>query len=258
MKNNQTDFPPASRRTLQILDLFMEDPSSKTLKMISEKLEIPFTSAYRIVMCMQDYGYLVEDPGRTGHVQLGYKLSRLSDIAFTEKKLVELAKPYMEQIMSDLNQASQLCILTDNGVCTIEQILPRDAVVCITALNESIPINISASGKILTALLPPKERREFLKKAVLRFEKNTGHTIVDPVLFQSHLEEIERQGYGTDDEEYADGIGCIAVPIVDSQQKVVAAIGTTGAVQYYKNEANLTSTLQYLKRTAQEIGKQLS
>ncbi len=258
MKIDCKDFPPATLRTLQILDYFMEDPAPKTLKTLSEKLNIPFTSLYRIVMCMQEYRYLVEDPTRPNHFRLGYKMRQFSDIVFSEKNLVKIALPFMKDVASELNQACQLCILTENGVCTIEQCLPRSAITYITELNETIPINVSASGKILTALLPEKEQERFLRRASGHFTKNTEKTITDPKLLKKHLEVIARQAYGTDNEEYAEGIGCIAVPIYDSEKNPVAAIGTTGPIEFYQQEKMLQDILKFLRKTASQISERIS
>ena len=83
MKTETNDFPPAAVRTLQILDLFLEDSSSKSLKTISEKLSIPFTSLYRIASCMKEYQYLVEDPANPKLIQtvwgVGYQLRRTAE-----------------------------------------------------------------------------------------------------------------------------------------------------------------------------------
>lgn len=259
MKNDNTrDFPPATLRTLQILDLFMDDPAPKTLKTISEKLNIPFTSLYRIVICMQEYRYLVEDPTRPNHFRLGYKLKQFSEIAFSEKNLIKIALPFMRQVAHELNQACQLCVLTESGVCTIEQCLPHSAITYITQLNETIPINVSASGKILTAMLPEKERERFLRRAAVRFQKNTENTITDPELLKEILEQAARQGYGTDTEEYADGIGCISVPIYDADCKPVAAVGTTGPIEFYLREEMFQETLLFLQKTAEEISRRIS
>lgn len=257
MTNKQKDFPPAAMRTLQILDLYMADPAPKTLKTLSEQLNIPFTSLYRIVLCMQEYRYLIEDPTRPNHFRLGYKIAQFSDVAFTEKTLIKIALPFMKQVSSELNQACQLCTLTENGVCTIEQCLPRSAITYITQLNETIPINVSASGKILTALLPSQEQNRFLKKAALHFKKNTDYTLTDPEEVRAHLALTAQRGYGIDDEEYAMGIGCIAFPIYDSDHKPIAAIGSTGPIDLYRNEDSFQSILDFLQKTAQEISNEI-
>ena len=51
--HSSSGFPPAAERTLQILDLYAADPEPKTLKYIAEQLQIPASSLYRIINCMQ-------------------------------------------------------------------------------------------------------------------------------------------------------------------------------------------------------------
>lgn len=252
------NLPPASMRTLEVLDLFLKDPSSKTMKSIAEQLDIPFTSLYRIMLCMQEYRYIVEDPIKPNHFQLGYKLSLLSDLAFTEKKLIKAARPVMDSLVTELNQAIQLCVLTSNGVCTIDQRLPLQAMVYITELNETIPVNVSASGKLLTALLPEKEQEDFLKKAFPRFSQYTRHTVCDENSFREILEECKFQKYGTDNEEYALGVGCIAVPIYNDSNTAVAAIGTTGAIDFYHDESTSKHILDVLRQNAEKISYNLN
>ena len=140
----------------------------------------------------------------------------------------------------------------------IEQCLPKSAITYITELNETIPINVSASGKILTALLPAKEQSRFLQKTAQHFEKNTEKTLLDLELLQEHLSLTAQRGYGTDDEEYAMGVGCIAVPIYDSEGKPLAAIGTTGPVEVYHQEDEFQSILEFLKKIAQDISDRIS
>ncbi len=181
MEKNSTSsgFPPATERTLQILDLYAADPGPKTLKTISEQLHIPISSLYRIISCMQKYNYIVEEPFYPNYFKLGYKLSQFSSIAFSENDLIKLARPFMEELTQNSNQASQLCILSENYICTIDQCLPRSAITYISELGEKLPINVSASGKLLTALLPPQKQEAFLKRAEKVFRKNTPYTIID-------------------------------------------------------------------------------
>ena len=156
--HSSSGFPPAAERTLQILDLYAADPEPKTLKYIAEQLQIPASSLYRIINCMQKYNYIVEEPFHPNYFKLGYKLSQFSSIAFSENDLIKLARPFMEELTHNSNQASQLCILSENYICTIDQCLPRSAITYISELGEKLPVNVSASGKLLTALLPPQKQ----------------------------------------------------------------------------------------------------
>ena len=253
-KNNTSPgFPPATERTLQILDLYAADPGPKTLKTISEQLHIPISSLYRIISCMQKYNYIVEEPFYPNYFKLGYKLSQFSSIAFSENDLIKLARPFMEELTQNSNQASQLCILSENYICTIDQYLPRSAITYISELSEKLPINVSASGKLLTALLPPQKQEAFLKRAEKVFRKNTPYTIIDLERLQEEFNKIRRQKYSTDVEEYAIGIGCIAVPIYHNSDTPVAAIGVTGPISFYRNTRNFDLMLENLRRVSKKL-----
>ena len=209
-------------------------------------------------MCMQQNHYLMEDPLRPNHFCLGFKIAQLSGLVDSQKNLIRTALPFMQKAAAELNQACQLCVITDAGVCTIEQCLPSSTITYITELNEIIPVNVSASGKILTALMPRKEQEHFLKKAAAKFRANTAHTITDAEQFREHLLLTARQGYGTDREEYAEGIGCVAVPVFISKKCPVAAIGATGPIEFYQNPETFHQILVFLKKTAAEISSEIS
>lgn len=256
-KNESQNFPPATERTLQILDYFASDPSSKTLKTIAEKLSIPSTSLYRIINCMQEYRYIVEDPKRPNYFKPGYKLSQFSNIVSTERDLIKIARPYMEELAKTSSQACQLCTLTESGICTIDQCLPQSGITYISELGETLPVNVSASGKLLTALLPPQKQKSFLKRAKTLFRQHTPNTIIDIVEFQRELDRIQKLRYGTDVEEYAIGIGCIAVPIHNANREPIAAIGVTGPIEFYQNISNFNATLGDLIDISAKIEKLL-
>lgn len=252
-KNNPDNFPPATIRTLEILDYFANDPAPKTLKEISIDLDIPFSSVYRIISCMQEYRYIVEAPGLSNHFKLGYKVSKFGDIAFTENDLIRLTSPVMDRISNQSNQACQLATLVETGVSNIEQKVPRSVITYISELGEVLPLNTNASGKILAALLPEKEQEAFLKRVCKYFTSNTEYTITDIEEFKNELIRTKHQGYGTDVEEYALGIGCIAVPIYGPHKIPIAAICLTGPIDDYQTQAQLNTKLELLTRASAEI-----
>ena len=57
----------SASRVLDVLDLFLEDGSSYTLKEVSERLAIPKSTAHGIVHAMRRHGYLTVDPATNGY-----------------------------------------------------------------------------------------------------------------------------------------------------------------------------------------------
>jgi DNA-binding IclR family transcriptional regulator len=107
------------------------------------------------------------------------------------------------------------------------------------------PLHCTALGKILLAFgdtpIPSS------------LESHTPHTITDVKVLQHELEQIIRQGYAVDDEEFDSGIRCIAVPAIDYRGKLAGALGISGPTTRMTPEK-----LPELAAIAVEIGKALS
>lgn len=248
-----TQYPPAVERALKILDLFMKNDAPKSVKEISAMLDIPTASAYRIIRCLADAGYLQEDAAQSGYYHLGYKIGIFA--RHCDKSISLVAAPFMEELAQKTNQACQLSVLSSDSVITIHQTLPSSTITVIADIGGKIPINISAAGKVLTAIMPPDKQKAFLDSAWKLKTVPTNYSIDKLENFVLALPEIAKKGYAIDFEEYALGIGCLAVPIFDKKGIPVAAIGLTGHIDNYRDEAIVLERAESLKKISRKISE---
>lgn len=75
--------------------------------------------------------------------------------------------------------------------------------------------------------------------------------------FENEAEQIEKQGYATDKEEFAKGIICIACPIYDNSGKVIAAVGISSLTIYDDINSLTDDKLPLLKQAARSISLKL-
>lgn len=246
-----TQYPPAAERALKILDLFIENDAPKTVKEISTILQIPTATAYRIVRCLFDAGYLQEDSVQNVYYHLGYKVGILA--RNYDKSMSLIASPMMENLAMQTNQACQLSVLSSDSVITIHQTLPSSTITVIADIGGKIPVNISAAGKILTALMPLQKQKNFLNSAWKLKTAPTVYSINKIEDFVASLPEIAKNGYAIDREEYALGIGCLAVPIYDKRNTPIAAIGLTGHIEHYRDNEKISDLVKLLRSVSQKI-----
>lgn len=246
---------PAVDRAFDILEYIGKSNYSVSIKELGESLNIPTASCFRIVKNMVARGYLMEDYNISGQYLLGFNLLNLSNQLLYKLDLRTIAISYMRQIAVDTNHAVQLGVLQSNGVSYIEQILPIKPISVIAKPQTVIPVNLSAAGKVISALLPIHTRMEFVRNA--EFARYTENSITDREIFLKELEKVAKNGYAFDSEEYSTGIGCLAVPIFDFTKKCIAALGTTGSFADYKNEEKREQILGLLKKAASEISNKL-
>ncbi|MGQ9889586.1 MAG: IclR family transcriptional regulator [Aggregatilineales bacterium] len=242
---------PALEKALDILEYIAERGTVVTIKEITTSLGIPLASSYRIVNYLCSRGYLKTQGD--GEFYLGPQLLYLSHRVEQQFDLINQAKPIMNALATESGQTAQLGVLQDFGVVYIEQALPSKPVNIVAALRTVIPVNLSASGKVLVAHLPQQEQDYFLKNAKL--VQQTPNSIVDLDAFRRELAQVREQGYALDHEEYARGIGCAAAPIWDYRGQVIAAIGITGRIDDYTNESNLRRVIELVLSAAQDISR---
>jgi IclR family transcriptional regulator, acetate operon repressor len=79
-----------------------------------------------------------------------------------------------------------------------------------------------AVGKLLLALAEPSVCKTYLEEHPL--EPRTSHTITDPEKLEEEFEMIRARGYSTDDEEFYEGLQCLAVPVEGSGGRFVLGL----------------------------------
>ena len=225
---------PALEKALDILEYIAERGGFVPAKEISANLNIPIATTYRTVNYLCSRNYLHENPDVEGGYSLGAQIQILADLITRQFDLISVALPSMRRLAAQSEQTVQLGVLQGHQVIYIEQVLPAIPVNIIAALRTGIAVNVSASGKVLVAHLPPQEQNDFLENVVL--EPRTKRSITDIGQFRDELFQVKKQGYALDYEEFARGIGCLAVPIKNSRGQVIAAIGITGHSIEYSGE----------------------
>jgi DNA-binding IclR family transcriptional regulator len=58
--------------------------------------------------------------------------------------------------------------------------------------------------------------------------QRTARTLTDPAALSENLEQARRDGYTTDHAEDLEGVHCVAAPVFDAKQGLVAALVITG------------------------------
>lgn len=246
---------PAVNRAIDVLEYVAQTSNSVTVKDLSEELDIPAASCFRIVKNLVARKYLIEDRFSKGRFMFGFRGIELADYALYKLDLRTIAIPYMKKLALDTNQAVQLGILETGGVVFIEQTMPINPIDIIAKQYVPLAINVCAGGKVLCAYMPLYKQSSYLSHAEL--VKNTEFSITDHDSLLAELKAVTERGYALDMQEYSIGVGCIAVPIFNYTGKCIAAIGITGSYQEYLEQENIEHFYGLLSHAANEISAQM-
>ena len=165
---------------------------------------------------------------QNGKFRLGLRLFDFGNRAIEQYDLRDRAQPHLRRLVAETEETAHLCVLEASRVIYIDKIEPARSVRMITRIGASNPVHCTSVGKAILAFLPEERAAEVVKR--MRFERFTHRTIATAEALRTEMEKTRRRGYAVDDEEFEEGLRCIAVPVLDAQRQPVAAVSVSGPV----------------------------
>jgi DNA-binding IclR family transcriptional regulator len=211
-------------RAFAVLDLLGESEAPLGLAQVALSLQLHKSTAHRFLMVLERHR-MVERTAN-GKFRLGLRLFDLGNRAIEQYDLRERAQPHLRRLVTETEETAHLCILEGAHVIYIDKIEPARSVRMITRIGASNPMHCTSVGKVMLAFLPEDRMNDLL--ANTRLERFTNRTITTPEALRAEIEKTRRRGYAVDDEEFEEGLRCIAVPILDAQRNPVAAVSVSG------------------------------
>jgi DNA-binding IclR family transcriptional regulator len=205
-------------RGLKILEL-LAATDKVSITEVADQLNVDKASASRLMQTLANYGYAEKDLD-TQRYRLGPKIVELSQSLLARMPFRDEAKPYLRELVAITNECAHLAIAAQGQVLYIDQVDSPATLRVNADIGHLAPLHCTALGKVLLAFgsvpLPTE------------LTAHTPRTITNSEALQMHLEQVKRQGYAIDDEEYDYGVRCIAAPVYNLNGEMVAAMGISG------------------------------
>jgi IclR family acetate operon transcriptional repressor len=216
-----TDGPKPSRvtrvhsvdRAARLLHLIASTPEhERTVKELAAKMGTSLPSMYHLVNTLVDARLLTRDRRRLYHLGLG--IGTLANAYYQQSQPPpELLEP-LQAIIQATGETAYLGGLVRGELEVLAEMAGTRAV-RVTDLKPGYrgAAHARASGKVLLAFSDAAERNRYLGTHPL--QPLTPNTITDAARLLAELDEVRRQGYATEVEEFTEGVACCAVPILD-------------------------------------------
>ena len=216
---------PALYKAFAILDLLARQGKC-SFTVIQRELGLPKSSAHQLIAALCDLGALQTDP--SGGYLLGLHLCELGAIATSQRSIEQTALPFLRRLALEVNMTCHLGILEGGEAVYLAKVEGEQEIRINTWVGKRLSLSRSALGKALLAWQPEGERQRLI--AGIDWVAKTVHSITDAATLQRGLEETRARGWATDDEEDGPNIRCVAAPIFDRDQNVIAALSVVSTV----------------------------
>ena len=241
-------------RGLNILTLFSHDNPALSLTEITAQTGLNKTTVFRLLNTLEKAGYLVRDTS-TRRYHPGINVLRLGFSAITSLDFRKVAHPFLEQLSQQVNETVSMSILDEMEVVYIDRVRNQQIMGVLLGLGSRLPANCSSMGKVILSHLPFEEVTRRLENKPLTLL--TYKSLPNLAELKAELVRIRQQGYAINDEEIEIGLRAVAAPIMDHNNRVVAAINITGLAARISLERITGELAEAVCKTAYQISQAL-
>lgn len=242
---------PNLKNACRLLKLLADQPDGFSIAELSKALDVPRTTMLRIVSTLVAENFLQEKEKifllGSENLHIGLRQMERMDIR-------GLAVPALKALSKASGETSHMAILSGNNALIVEVCDSPNTVRAASRAGTLADIHCSATGKVLLAN-SDCDLAEFMDPEP--YNRRTAKTITTLQQLKDDLQRVKAQGWGIDDEEYAEGVRCLAAPVRNAMGEVCAAIGVTASTQTFPRK-DIPRMADIVKAAADDLSLKLS
>ncbi|HPB79527.1 MAG TPA: IclR family transcriptional regulator [Sedimentibacter sp.] len=239
-------------RAVAILDCFSEEKKELKLSEISERLGLNKSTVHGIISTLKYHGFISQDE-ETQKYKLGIRFVQFGDLVINSMNIRNAAVPVIDAVCEKIEETVHVAMLDGLDVVWIEKRECTKSIKTSTKIGARLPAYTTADGKIIICYQNKDKIKNYLPKRISQY---TNNTITNKGEFIKKLEEMKKNGYAIDNEEYVEGLKCVAAPIFDHDGKVRFSLSTTGPA-FRMNEERIKELIVIIKEAANEISHRI-
>jgi len=241
-------------RALSILELLGEYPGGTGLISISKELNLPKSTTHRLIQSLIAKNFVIQDTGNDRY-RLSMKFVTLSSGLIENLDIRRIARPFIEELATKVNEVIHLCILDGHEVVYIDKVESNRTMRMYSQIGKRALLHCTGVGKMIMSGMSNEEIKVIATSSQL--PKFTPTTITTEVSLLKEIEEIRKSGYSLDREEHEEGIYCIAAPIYDYTNNIIAAFSISGPSERVKYDIESGNHIALIMETSNKISEML-
>lgn len=241
-------------RAFDILKYIYEHEKNVGVSQISRDLELPKANVYRILNTLHQVDALEKDDDEK--YSLGRVLIQLGNKARKNFDLSQISTPVLSKLSAEIGESVNLGIKYGDNILTVLG-FEGESSTLVSKLVPIAPLYCSSMGKLYLAGMADAQLKAYFESLKVTIETiHTKKTLED---FLALREDILKENIAYDLEEYEYGLACIAAPIFNGRDDIIAAISISGPYSRlkYKGMESLKAKISSASKVLTEMTKYL-
>lgn len=217
---------------------------------LSERTAIPSATLFRILSTLELEGYV--ERGRGGSYKIGVEVLTLGFASLRSSGLVGAAEDAVKQLSESTGETTNLGVLRGDQILYLVRDRNTDLVTAHLEVGSTLPAVSTSIGKALLAALPQDELARTLTPN--SFNASSGPNAITTFdALVKELRKIREAGYAIQDQEVAEGLRSVAVPVYGRDGKVEAAMNIAVSTSRTSVDELKDTLLPRLKEAASRV-----
>lgn len=205
---------PAVDKALDVLELLGDSSQGMSLTGIADALGRSKQELFRVLVCLQERGYLVRDEGQC--YRLSTKLFEIGSQHASTQMLIAHAMPHMERLARQLRESCHLNIVVQNRMLVVARAEGDADVMLAVRIGATFDLHRRVSGLVGMSMLPEHRRRDYWKQSGEPASRIKAH--------EAHLSEIRERGFADEDSPIVIGVKDCATPVLGSGASLIGVL----------------------------------
>lgn len=237
---------PNLKNACRVMKFLSEQVEGVTITALAQELDVPRTTMLRIISTLEEEGFVI---GNGKKYRQGNIIAYMGMQAMNRMDIRKLAAPVLEKLSLAVGETSHLAQLAGRQMMILEVCDSPNTVRAASRPGTLADIHCSATGKVILAT-SVSDIPLFMRGVDLNSRTTKTITSLDALV--EDTDKTRTLGYGLDDEEYTDGVRCLAAPVYDVKGDVVASIGVTASIITFTRD-RIDEVAVKVKEAAREL-----
>jgi len=202
-----------SLRLIELLELLALKGRPQSLAELQAQGPWPKPTLHRMLQQLEAAGLLQREPDGRRYA-LGQRTLRLAESVLAGSAQQGVRHAVLRSLVGEIGESCNLTAMSGAEVIYLDRIEAAFPLRMELRAGTRVPLHASASGKLFLAFMPARQRKPLLDSLIL--SRHTATTLDSRAALETELERIRREGYAVDDQEFVEGLNCVAVPVRES------------------------------------------
>ena len=257
MRRQKSDYTIQTvTNALRLLEAFDENEELGVTE-LSRRLDLHKNNVFRLLATLHERNYV--DQCDNERYRLGPGCLALGRSFTRGLNLLRAARPILEGLASEVGETVHIGQLRGFEVLHLDAESARGLLVAGSRVGQRLPAHCTALGKLLLAQGSAELRQAYDNEVVGTegLSQLTAETITDRNKFFEHLRGVSAEELAFDFEECEVGLNCVAAPIYNDTEAVVAALSLSGPCFRLSEDVLRDRLAPHLSRAAEALSGRL-